>query len=38
MNLIPTGGKMREPARIMDVKNFSEKLQRYGIKAEEYRR
>jgi len=35
-----TGGKVRESARMagMDVKNFSEKLQRYGIKAEEYKR
>jgi predicted HTH domain antitoxin len=40
MNLILTSGKVRESARIagMDVKNFSEKLQRYGIKAEDYKR
>jgi len=38
--LAQTGGKVRESARIagMDVKNFSEKLQRYGIKAEDYKR
>ncbi|MDZ7361777.1 MAG: sigma 54-interacting transcriptional regulator [candidate division KSB1 bacterium] len=38
--LTQTGGKVRESARIagMDVKNFSEKLQRYGMKAEEYKR
>jgi Nif-specific regulatory protein len=38
--LTQTGGKVRESARIagMDVKNFSEKLQRYGIKAEDYKR
>lgn len=38
--LTQTGGKLRESARIagMDVKNFSEKLQRYGIKAEDYKR
>jgi Nif-specific regulatory protein len=35
-----TGGKVRESARVagMDVKNFSEKLQRYGIKAEDYKK
>jgi len=38
--LTQTGGRLRESARIagMDVKNFSEKLQRYGIKAEDYKR
>ena len=38
--LTQTGGKVRESARMarMDVKNFSEKLQRYGIKAEDYKR
>jgi len=38
--LTQTGGKVRESARIagMDVKNFSEKLQRYGIKAEDYKK
>jgi len=38
--LTQTGGKVRESARMagMDVKNFSEKLQRYGIKAEDYKK
>jgi len=38
--LTQTGGKVRESARLagMDVKNFSEKLQRYGIKGEDYKR
>jgi len=38
--LTQTGGKVRESARMagMDVKNFSEKLLRYGIKAEDYKR
>lgn len=37
--LTSTGGKLRESARIagMDVKNFSEKLKRYGIDASEYK-
>lgn len=37
--LTQTSGKVRESARIagMDVKNFSEKLQRYAIKADDYR-
>ena len=35
-----TGGRVRESARVagMDVKNFSEKLQKYGIKAEDYKK
>jgi Nif-specific regulatory protein len=35
-----TGGKVRESARVagMDVKNLSEKLQKYGIKAEDYKK
>jgi Nif-specific regulatory protein len=38
--LTQTGGKVRESARLagMDVKNFSEKLHRHGIKAEDYKR
>jgi Nif-specific regulatory protein len=38
--LTQTGGKVRESARIagMDAKNFSEKLQRYGIKAVDYKK
>jgi DNA-binding NtrC family response regulator len=38
--LTQTGGKVRESARIagMDVKNFSEKLLRHCIKAEDYKK
>jgi hypothetical protein len=38
--LILTSGKVRGSARIagMDAKNFSEKLQRYGINAEDYKK
>jgi len=35
--LTQTGGKVCASAG-MEVKNFSEKLQRYGIKAEDYKR
>ena len=38
--LILTGGKIRESARVagMDVKNFSEKLKKYGIKSKEFKK